>query len=683
MELSTKFFLYCRHASYSLMSARFLFAVVATLYLSCLSPVAHGDDLAEQLTSLIDAHEGDVSVAVKHLETGESFEYRADVAMPTASLIKFPLMVAAYQAVESGQLQLAQNVTLRKEDKVPGSGILTPMFSEGTQFSLRDAIHLMMVYSDNTATNLVIDQVGLPATASLMESLGCKETKLHSKVFQRETSIFPERSKQFGLGSTTAREMVHLLGLLHAGELVSKDACQKMLAHMQACDDRGKLVSLLPAGTKVAHKGGAVSASRCDSGIIFSPNGPLAVSVLTTNNEDRSWGDENAAHLLCANIAKAVYDHFNSDSDTQAADVPQKMKVGASGKLVEALQRTLNARMQQSMDIGVDGDFGSQTERAVMAFQRERKLPETGEVGPETWAALGTLILEGPAIDEPAVINAMKIEKQPADDLTGEPFVTCKAWAIGDGKTGKLLWGYEEETARDIASTTKMLTGFLVTSLAEKQPEVLDEVVVFSERADQTLGSTAGVNAGEKLPVKELLFGLLLPSGNDASVALAEQFGTRLGKTKEGYDGFIEAMNLTAKELGMNVGGFVNPHGLPAEGHQSCARDLMTLAYHAMQQPLFREYVNTPQRGCKVIGPEGYSRNLLWKNTNRLLQIEGYDGVKTGTTNAAGSCLVSHRSRGDHSLIVVVLGATSTDARYVDTRNLFRWAWNQLEAGQP
>jgi D-alanyl-D-alanine carboxypeptidase (penicillin-binding protein 5/6) len=182
--------------------------------------------------------------------------------------------------------------------------------------------------------------------------------------------------------------------------------------------------------------------------------------------------------------------------------------------------------------------------------------------------------------------------------------------------------------------------------------------------------------------VRELLYGLMLPSGNDASVALAEHFGSRLApankKYANSYDAFIASMNAAAAQLGMDTSHYVNPNGLPEKGHQSCASDLLKLTHASMKLPLFREYVSTPKRGCTVEGPGGYKRNLLWKNTNKLLAIEGYDGVKTGTTTAAGACLVSQAKRGDKSLMIVVLGATSSDGRYVDSRNLYRWAWNQL-----
>ena len=163
---------------------------------------------------------------------------------------------------------------LRDEDKVPGSGILTNHFSAGATFPLRDAVRLMIAFSDNTATNLVLDQIGLPATAKSMEELGCPNTKIHAKVFKRETSIFPERSKQFGLGSTTAGEMVRLLELLHQRKLVSPEASDKMREHLLACDDRKKFPRLLPEGTKLAHKTGSVDAIRTDAGIIETPGRP-------------------------------------------------------------------------------------------------------------------------------------------------------------------------------------------------------------------------------------------------------------------------------------------------------------------------------------------------------------------------------------------------------------------------
>ena len=668
----------------------FSFPLRRVLQIACLSVVlssslapdaSAASKLADQLKPLISAHKGEVAVMVKHLKTGETFAYREKEAMSTASLIKFPLMVAAYQAIENGSLDLQQKVTLTADDKVPGSGILTSVFSDGAEFTLHDTIHLMIVYSDNSATNLVADQVGLPATADLMKELGCNETFLHSKVYKRDTSIFPKRSQRFGLGSTSAADMVKLLELLHKKELVSESASEKMIGHMLACDDNTKVQRYLPSGTKYAHKTGAVSACRTDAGIILSPSGPIAICVLTDKNEDRRWTNDNGAELLCAAIGKTVYDHFNAKLLAAKKEGSDVLRIGANGLLVEAVQRTLNERMSPSPNLSVDGDFGPMTQQALIKFQESKELKERGEVGPETWKALGTLVQE-PNEASPEEINSQVIEKLPADDLSGPPFVTCKAWAIGEAKSGKLLWGSRAEDSLHMASTTKIMTGYLVAEYAAQYPEVLEETVVFSSRADNTVGSSSGVRAGEEIQVGELLYGLLLPSGNDASVALAEHFGSRLAPPGQDetdpYLLFVAAMNEKAKELGMENSQFINTHGLTATGHTMSAADLLTLSSKAMSIPLFKKCVGTIQRGCTVTGPGGYQRNLRWNNTNRLLKIEGFGGVKTGTTRPAGSCLVSQATRGEHSLIVVVLGATSTDARYVDSKNLFRWAWLQL-----
>jgi serine-type D-Ala-D-Ala carboxypeptidase (penicillin-binding protein 5/6) len=284
-------------------------------------------------------------------------------------------------------------------------------------------------------------------------------------------------------------------------------------------------------------------------------------------------------------------------------------------------------------------------------------------------------------IPAPEVVNAEVPKKRPADPLDGPPFVTARTWAIADGRTGAVLWGHDEGKRVDIASTTKIMTAFVVLRLAAKEPAVLDEIVTLSRRADTTIGSSSEVQEGEQLPVRELLYGLLLPSGNDAAVAFAEHFGGRMkpltdaSAASDPLPRFIAEMNRTAAELGLRDTHFVNPNGLPAPEHQSSARDLAKLTHHALALPSFARYVSTVKHGATVRGPEGRKRNVVWTNTNRLLDTEGYDGVKTGTTRAAGECLVaSGRRNGDH-VIVVILGASSTEARYADARNLFRYAW--------
>lgn len=281
------------------------------------SPALAGADesLESRLMPLIQAHKGKVAVAVKNLSTGESFAYHADEPMGTASLIKFPIMVEAYRQAAEKKVDLDKPVTLKKGDKVPGSGILTAHFSDGATFPLRDAVHLMIVYSDNTATNLVLDEIGIASTAETMEKLGYPNTKAHSKVFRRDTSAFPERSKVFGIGSTTAAEMVRLSEALQKKELVGPEASAAMLKHMEACDDKDKFTRFLPPGTKVAFKTGSLDAAKTAAGIIQTPEGPVALCVLTDDNEDKRWVTDNAGNRLCADVARAVYDHFQAKGD--------------------------------------------------------------------------------------------------------------------------------------------------------------------------------------------------------------------------------------------------------------------------------------------------------------------------------------------------------------------------------
>ena len=266
--------------------------------------------------------------------------------------------------------------------------------------------------------------------------------------------------------------------------------------------------------------------------------------------------------------------------------------------------------------------------------------------------------------------------KAPAEKLGAPPVVSAKGWVIADGKTGAVLWGGNEKGALPIASTTKIMTAYLVLKLAAEDAKVLDEVLTFSEAADKTPGSSSDLKAGDKVTVRDLLYGLLLPSGNDAAHAFAEHFGPRFKgdeKEKGAVSQFVEQMNRTAKALKMTETKYLDPHGLARNVASPC--DLATLAFNAMQNPTFAKHVQTRRYTCAVTDKDGKTREVTWRNTNKLLDIEGYEGIKTGTTTAAGACLVScGRLNGDR-LFVVVLGSSSSDNRYLDSRNLYRCAW--------
>jgi D-alanyl-D-alanine carboxypeptidase (penicillin-binding protein 5/6) len=268
-----------------------------------------------------------------------------------------------------------------------------------------------------------------------------------------------------------------------------------------------------------------------------------------------------------------------------------------------------------------------------------------------------------------------------ADRIDGPPVVSARAWAIADGRTGRFLWGAREALPLNMASTTKIMTAWLVLQRAAEEPRALEERVIISEQAARTVGSSARIRAGDRIAAADLLYGLLLPSGNDAAAALAEHFGPRFRRpedTAAPVAAFVARMNRQAETLRLAETRYFDPHGLGR--NQTSARDLATLTWNAMQNPLFRQYVRTRRHRCEVTEAAGTRRTVTWNNTNRLLDIEGYDGVKTGTTTAAGFCLVGSGRRGTDHLLVVVLGCTSNDSRYVDARNLFRWAWRERRA---
>jgi D-alanyl-D-alanine carboxypeptidase (penicillin-binding protein 5/6) len=304
---------------------------------------------------------------------------------------------------------------------------------------------------------------------------------------------------------------------------------------------------------------------------------------------------------------------------------------------------------------------------------------------PPTLIALLALLLINPAapseqrLPSAILVQAGSSGADPKDTSAGPEGIAARAWAIVDGKTGKPLWGFHDTEARPIASTTKIMTAWIILQRADKDPKLLDQEICFSERAAATRGSSCRLKVGERLPVRELLYGLLLPSGNDAAVALAEHFGPRLQEgepTKEdGVELFVAEMNRQAKSLKLTETKFLDPNGLAR--NQASARDLAVLTWHALQNKRFREYVKTREHECEVLAGEDAKRRVTWKNTNRLLEDANCDGVKTGTTTAAGACLVASAHQGTDHLIVVVLGSTGGDGRYEDARKLLRWAWEQ------
>lgn len=226
------------------------------------------------------------------------------------------------------------------------------------------------------------------------------------------------------------------------------------------------------------------------------------------------------------------------------------------------------------------------------------------------------------------------------------PPTSAAAYLVYDVAADQILFAYQPEAPLAPASLTKLMTALLVL----EQGHLLDTVTI---RGSDLVGEASmGLQAGEQLTVQELLWGLLIPSGNDAALALAR---TTAGDVAT----FVDQMNARARQLGLRHTHFANPHGLDAPGQESSAADLLTVTRRLWTYPLFRQIAGTAE--TTVAGH-------TLRNTNELLgTLSGANGVKTGTSTAAGECLVASIQREDRQVLVVILGSRD---RYHDLRSL-------------
>ena len=237
--------------------------------------------------------------------------------------------------------------------------------------------------------------------------------------------------------------------------------------------------------------------------------------------------------------------------------------------------------------------------------------------------------------------------------------ISARSAILLDGQTGRVLYEKQPDKQSLIASTTKIMTALVVC----EQTNVLDRVRIPQE-AVGIEGSSIYLKAGEVLTVQELLYGLMLHSGNDAAVALAIYCGGTV-------EGFAELMNDKAHRLGMNDTHFVNPNGLDTPGHYSTARDMAVLAAYAMENPIFVQTVSTK---TVTIG------NRSLRNHNKLLwSLEGADGVKTGFTKKAGRILVSSCTRQGRRLIAVTMDDGND---WLDHKNLMEGGFANFSVQQ-
>ena len=244
-----------------------------------------------------------------------------------------------------------------------------------------------------------------------------------------------------------------------------------------------------------------------------------------------------------------------------------------------------------------------------------------------------------------------------------EPTLNSRIAVAYDRKSGEVIWGKDENKRTAMASTTKIMTAIVTLENCD-----LTQTVTISKKSAGTGGSRLGLKADDKITMNDLLYGLMLKSGNDAAVAIAETVGGSV-------EGFAELMNEKAKKLKLENTHYVTPHGLDDPEHYTTAVELAKLADYALQNETFAKIVNTKNYTVTI---NGYPKSI--SNTNELLgYLEGVNGVKTGFTNNAGRCLVTSVNRNGFEIITVILQADTKKFRTADSIKLIEYIYKNYE----
>lgn len=263
-------------------------------------------------------------------------------------------------------------------------------------------------------------------------------------------------------------------------------------------------------------------------------------------------------------------------------------------------------------------------------------------------------------IEETEEQEEVEVVNNVSEKISEEPEINSRIAVVYDRNTGEVVWGKNEYRKSAMASTTKIMTAIIVCENAN-----LDDEVTVSAKAAGTGGSRLGLKKNDKVTVRNLLYGLMLRSGNDAAVALAEHVGGDI-------EGFAKLMNDKAKELELYNTHFVTPHGLDDPDHYTTAFELAKITDYALNNEVILKIVGTKQYTISI---NGYSKALI--NTNELLgNVSGIYGVKTGFTGNAGRCLVTSVRRDDIDVIIVVLQADTKKDRSKDSVKIIDYVFS-------
>jgi beta-lactamase class A len=306
---------------------------------ACLLPMGvllHAQEdaqLDQLLKSIAAAHQGKLAVFAHNLKTGAIASLEPDEAVQTASVIKIAILLDAAEQIRAGKASLKEKLVLSQKNQVQGSGVLGQLTAPLT-LTLRDTLHLMVVLSDNTATNMAIDRLGLAHINGTLRAAGLKQTVLYKKVYVPTEAPMPADQPKFGLGKTTPREMASIMERIAGCRLSLDEAgafpgdgplCGAILQMLRQQQDRDDLPRYLEAldtseqGSAIANKTGALDKVRNDVALISTRNGPVVIAGFTWDNADERWTGDNEAQKTLGKLAQAVVLRWSPDGLDAAA----------------------------------------------------------------------------------------------------------------------------------------------------------------------------------------------------------------------------------------------------------------------------------------------------------------------------------------------------------------------------
>jgi beta-lactamase class A len=298
-----------------------LIALSVLASLSFAQTTTPSDAALARIDALAKDFKGTLVFYAKNLDTGQELTRGADTKVRSASTIKLPILCALESLAAGGRVRWDERLTLRAEDIVTGSGVLKDL-SPGTALTIKDLATLMIVVSDNTATNLILDRIGADAVNDFLDSVGLPETRSLRKVRgdggQLKTPSGwskagrrPE-NERFGLGVSTSREMVRLLERLEQGTIVSPSASKEVIGMLKRQQYKDGIGRHAGEDVEVASKSGSLDALRSDVGIAYTKHGRIAMAITVDDMPAADWSPENPGSRLIWEVSKTLMDGLAS-----------------------------------------------------------------------------------------------------------------------------------------------------------------------------------------------------------------------------------------------------------------------------------------------------------------------------------------------------------------------------------